>query len=159
MAYQPEWQNRRTPPPDQATRDRMRANLERNIAESRSKGYMRADFSDLLKPLKREAKKTIGDQIAENMRESEGKKKKPTKGEIKNALKNGQTLNVTTASDCFESLTAEVSDDGMVLVTGTFRNPTRGDWQYEMPLDLFLEWANDDLGVFFNQVIRGAYEV
>jgi hypothetical protein len=155
MAYQSPFHTGRTPPPDEATRARMRAGLERNIAESQAKGYMRADFNDLLKPLNREAKKTAGNKLAEQMSE---KKKKPTRGEIKKALANGATLDVSTPSDCFESLSAVDAGDGMVLVTGTFRNPTHGDWDYLMPLGDFLDWANDDLGVAFNEWVRGNYE-
>jgi|SRR5579883_2480745 hypothetical protein len=160
MAFQPEWQNRRTPPPSQDVRERMRANLERNIAESKAKGYGPANFDGLLKPLNRKVKKTLGDKIAENMRESEGKKKKqPSKSEMRRALANGSELHAVTPSDCFQDLFAVASDDdGTVLVTGVFANPTRGEWQYEMTLDEFLDWANDDLGVAFNEWVRGNYE-
>lgn len=156
MAYQsPFHTGNRTPPPDEATRARMRANLERNIAESKSKGYGPARFDDLLKPLNREVKKTVGNKIAEQASKT---KKKPTHGEIKKALANGLTIEASTPSDCFLNLTAEDAGDGMVLVTGTFRNKTQGDWDYLMPLGDFLDWANDDLGVAFNEWVRGNYE-
>ena len=126
-----------------------------------NKHYGPANFNDLLKPLNHEAKKTLGDKIAENMRESEGKKKKqPTKSKMRRALANGGELHAVMPSDCFQDLYAVASDDdGMVLVSGVFANPTRGEWQYEMTLDEFLDWANDDLGVAFNEWVRGNYEV
>lgn len=165
MAYQSPWQlaqqspypNRRTPPPDEATRARMRANLERNIAESRSKGYGKADFSDLLKPLKQKAKETLADKIAENMRQSEGKKKKPTKGEIKKAAKAGKVLVASLPSTCFSELTWQAtSDDGMDgIATGTFINKTQGTWDWDCDLETFLEWTQSgSLGEFFNAEIR-----
>lgn len=170
MAHQSDWQKaqaafrdwqerggRASGPPPQIVRDMMRQKGLARDADLKAKGYGPADFSDLLKPLNREAKKTAADKLAE---QASATKKKPTKGEIKKALANGATLDVSTASDCFLSLSAEASDDeGMVIVTGTFRNPTRGDWQYEMSLDEFLDWANDDLGVAFNEWVRGNYEI
>jgi hypothetical protein len=112
-------------------------------------------FEESNKRLAREIKKAVGDRVAE---EKSATKKKPTKGEIKRRLANGGELSVSTPSDCFESIAAVDAGDGMVLVTATFANPTRGDWDYLMPLDDFLDWANDDLGVAFNEWVRGNYE-
>jgi len=157
MAYQsPFHTGNRTPPPDEATRARMRANLERNIAESKSKGYGKADFSDLLKPLNQKAKETLANKIAENMRQSEGKKK-PTKGEIKKAAKAGKVLVASLPSTCFSELTWQAtSDDGMDgIATGTFINKTQGTWDWDCDLETFLEWTQSgSLGEFFNAEIR-----
>lgn len=133
----------------------MRANLERNIAESKSKGYGPANFNKLLKPLNSKAKEAAGQKLAEQAGE---KKKAPTKSQIKKALANGQELSVSTPSDCFDAIVAVDAGDGMVLVTASFKNKTQGDWDYLMPLDDFLDWANDDLGVAFNEWVRGNYE-
>lgn len=109
-----------------------------------------------MKNLNRTIKQTIGDKIAEQVGLT---KKQPTKSQMQKALANGGELHAVTPSDCFSDLYAIADDDGMVLVTAVFANPTRGEWQYSMSLDDFLDWANDDLGVAFNEWVRGNYEV
>jgi len=47
LAELSQWPNRRTPPPDQATRDRMRAGLDARIAESKAEGHTVGRFRDL----------------------------------------------------------------------------------------------------------------
>lgn len=144
MAYQPEWQNRRTPAPDQATRDRMRAGLDQRIAQSRAAGYGPADFSDLLRPLNKEASK-LSKSINANMKASEAKKP-PTWGDVKKAAKAHRTLVANVDSSAFDSVTWK---DG--IVTAVFWN----DYTYSAPLDLntFRDWTSESLGRFYNHVL------
>jgi hypothetical protein len=56
----------------------------------------------------------------------------------------------TSGSSCFDSL---VYKNG--LVTASFKNPTVGDWDYQMSLAEAREWFNSDsLGGYFNDEIR-----
>lgn len=147
MAYQSPFHTGRTPPPDAATRARMRANLERNVAESKAKGYGPSSFNDLLKPLNETAKKTAGNKLAEQMSET---KKAPTKSEIRKAAKEGKTLSASIPSTCFAWL--EWTDG---VASGEFLNKTQGVWEWECDLETFIEWAQSgSLGGYFNDVIR-----
>jgi hypothetical protein len=56
----------------------------------------------------------------------------------------------TSGSSCFDSLTY---DSG--VVTASFSNPTIGDWDYDMSLKDFREWASSEsLGGWFNDNLK-----
>jgi hypothetical protein len=145
-AYSP-WPNRRTPAPDQATRDARRANLDRNVKESKAKGYGPARFDDVDRELKKLSK-----QINKNLHADEDKhKKKPKLSEVRKAAKEGRTLFAATPSTCF----SEVSwTDGIASLT--FANKTQGTWDIEMTLDEFLDFTDGSMGQNFNADWYGA---
>lgn len=131
----------------QAARDFLRAQTDKRIAESKAKGYGPARFDDLLRPFNREAKKTAGDKLAEQI---SGTKKKPTMSQIRNAAKEGKTLRASLPSSCFAWL--EWTDG---VASGEFLNKTQGVWEWECDLETFIEWTQSgSLGEFFNAEIR-----
>jgi hypothetical protein len=146
------WGNKRTAPPDEATRSRMRAGLQARIAEEKAKGYGKATFDKATKQLEKGLKQELTDWLKKS-------KHGPTEGQIRKAAKNGETLVATTPSDCFVNVEwTAISDDGEDGVCSlTFAHKTQGTWDIEMSLDEFLEFSHaDSLGQAFNADWYGA---
>ena len=145
MAYQSPFHSQRTPAPDQATRDRMRAALDQRVAESKAKGYGPAKFDYL---------KKLGEDINRNIHASEGDKQKkgPTESQVRKAAKEGKVLYASAPSVCFTELSWQ---DG--LATFTFaKGGGDGTYSIEMDVEDFMAWASDDLGRTYNDVWKGA---
>lgn len=143
MAIQSPFYTKRTPPPDQATRDRMRAALDQRVAESKAKGYGPATFGNFEKELSK-----LNQQINESMKASEAQRHKKPK--IKHH-RNGDMI-AQQGSSAFLFLAYSKAAGGVIA---SFANPTRGEWFYPMGRKDAKDWFNSDsLGGYFNDVIR-----
>jgi hypothetical protein len=97
------------------------------------------------KEVAKEANKAIKQTISD-----EQKKQGPTRSEIQKAAKAGKTLYANTPSTCFASLSWRKG-----VATAEFYRGGAIVYDYEMSLDEFLDWAQDEsLGEFFNAEIR-----
>lgn len=97
------------------------------------------------KQVMKDANKAIKDTISDQL-----KKQGPSRAELNTAAKAGKQLNANTPSTCFASLSWRKG-----VATAEFYHGSAITYDYEMSLDEFLDWAQDDsLGQYFNAEIR-----